>query len=281
MGGFTPPIFFLIGVYIMNDAIKKYLPWSISKLTVSDACGLKFKWQYIDKKKEKRSEDGRARIGSAAHKVVELLLKNKANYKRAIKIASIDNKLTNPEIESLMEYGHNIKEFLARIDKFSEKHPIKELLVEQRFAFTPSLKPTKFFDNKSLFRGVFDLVLLLEEGTAIIIDHKTGQPGPISKHSAQLNLYSLAAFILYPEITGVQCAIHYIKDSTISWGKYISKDSMDDLKNWLNTYLHDKTENIATEEFTPNKSWLCNFCGFKADCPIWSVANGEKGKAFE
>lgn len=264
----------------MNDTIIKYSPWSISKLTVADTCGLRFKWQYIEKRKQKKTKDPRGRVGSAAHKILELLLRGTDDYSRAIKIAAIDNKLTTPEIELLMEHGDNIKKFITRIDNFKKKHDVVRQEVEGRFALTRDMKPTKFFDNNSLVRGVFDYVLYLENQSLIIIDHKTGQPEDIEKHRDQLNEYALAGLILNPKAAGVQCAIHYTVDGSIVWDKYLKRDKLTSLKDWFFSFLDNKTKTIQGNSFEAQKNWLCNFCGYQeSGCPLWEEElNGEKAE---
>ena len=218
-------------------------------------------------------------MGAAVHQVLELLLKGDNSLKRSYKKAAIDCKLTTSEVEMMMEHGDSIQAFIDRTDKFKQSFDVTKVLIEHRFALTHRWGSATFFDNSSMVRGVFDYALVLGDGRAIIIDHKTGKPKPIAGHKDQLDLYSLAGLLLFPEIESIQCAIHYTSTGDLDWGTTVKRSQLEGLKEWYLSFMEDKTARIAGGEYTPNDNWLCGFCGYHSDCPQWSSThNGEEDK---
>ena len=248
---------------LLDDAIK-YGPWSLSKADLATQCGLKFHLKYIEKKKEPEVVRPESRVGSAAHKVLELTLQGK-DLASSFITATRENKLTTNEAEDLMLFEGNIKEFLERIKKFQTKNPIDKQMVETKFGITLDLRPTTFFGKDVFFRGVFDYAMKLQDKNLIIIDHKTGRPSDdISKHDNQLKSYGLVGMVLFPEINGVQSAIHYVKDGSIKWNTLATVQEInDDYISWFVTYLNSSVSTLTREA---KVGWQCNYCGYSGQC---------------
>jgi ATP-dependent exoDNAse (exonuclease V) beta subunit len=248
-----------------DPRVLKFAPWSISKADLGKQCGLKFQWKYVEKKKEQVSVRSEGRVGSAAHKAMELVLKG-SDMQNAFTVASVDNKLTTKEIDDLMTFNGSITAFLQRIAKFKAKAPAIDTLVEHQFGLTRELKPSTFFGKDVFFRGVYDFGLRLENRDLVIIDHKSGAPSDdMSKYTNQLNSYALAGRQLFPEIKGVQSALHYLQDGSLVWGTYITTTEIDErLAAWLMTYLNESVEGIDGK---PRPGWYCGFCGYASQCP--------------
>lgn len=258
-----PPFYF--NVMTFSKFIEQYGPWSLSKLEVARNCGHRFWLKYVEKKKEQVAIRPEGRVGAAAHKAIELVLKGEIP-KRAFTVAAVDNKLTTNEIDDLMTFQETIDGFLKRIDKFKSTRPVNKQFVEFQFGLSKDLKQTTFFAKDVFIRGVWDYGLHLQSDDLILIDHKSGQPSTeIDKHKDQLNFYSLAGRIMYPTIRGVQSALHYLRNGSIVWGKYTSVKEIDkELVQWFIDYLNSTGAGFVKE---PRPGWYCNYCGYPS-CPL-------------
>ena len=255
--------------YNFSDLAVKYGAWSLSKANVATQCNYRFQLQYIEKKKQKAVVDSRGRVGSAAHKALELIMKGE-EIGRAFTKAAVDDALTTKEVDDLVSYRTNILSFIERVKKYKERNPITKEFIEYKFGLDIDLKPTTFFAKNVFFRGVWDVALLLEKKAFIIIDHKTGQEMPMSKYNDQLHSYAVAARSLQPDLIGAQSALHYIKTEKIDWAKFIPKEDIDEiLIPWFVKFINDSASNL-TNEIKPVKGWYCTFCGYKDDCPAWA-----------
>lgn len=268
-----------------NEEALKYGPWSVSALDVASTCTYRFKLQYIDRVKPPLSSDPRfaidpkGKVGNAVHIFLELLLKG-VDSKTAWVKSIVDAKLTTPETETALEYKQNCFNFVDRLKKFSQKHPVKQSQVEIKFGFTKDLKPTKFFGKDVFFRGVVDLALFMEAPRAIIMDHKTGQPSEdkegnkVALKPAQLNTYAIASEVLYSKhcrknLEFAQTATHYVSTGDIVWEEPIPRTTIvDTLIPWFVGYVNECASNVKNIE--AKKTWLCDFCKYKQLCPIFN-----------
>lgn len=251
-----------------SELALKYAPWAISKADMAKQCGLRFYWKYVEKKKEPESERSEGRIGTAVHKVIELVLKGE-KMERAFRVAAVDSKLTTNEIDDLFTFQGTITSFLERIAKFKIQRDAKQEFVEHKFGITIDLKPSTFFGKDVFFRGAWDLAYMLGNRDLVMLDHKSGTPADnMDRYTNQLNSYALAGRVLVPEIKGAVSAIHYVQDGSIKWGTYISVEQIDEkLINWFVTYLNDCVANL--EKIEAQVGWQCGFCGYASKCEAY------------
>ena len=268
---------------VFSELALKYGPWSISKSNLAAQCTQKYYWKYLHKPKlkEPRVQDPRGRIGSAAHLLVELLLKGYEKnlaYKKAI----VDNRLTTPEADLFLEYRENVDRFLDKLASYKEKYPVTDVIAEKRFGLTKDFKPTKFFSKNVFFRGVWDLVIKIEKENekpvVVIMDHKTGDAPndeeKSNKYDDQLQSYLVGAIYTFPEIKGAQIALNYLKDDTVHWKPYMPREQIEDeIVPHFIELINKNAENLRPilegEDPVPTKGWHCTFCGFKSNCPLW------------
>jgi ATP-dependent exoDNAse (exonuclease V) beta subunit len=270
---------------------KQFAPWSMSKAEAAKNCSFAFNLRYVKKVKGVSPPASAAsRIGKAAHEVLEGVLKwnGSAPLKQIaplIKRAKVDHELTTPEIDEVMALTHAIANFQNRIEKYQRSKGVTDTFVESRFGLRVDLSPTEFWgktipgrvDDRGkpvkdvFFRGVWDL-LMLTSGYAIIIDHKSGvapkDTSDIKAHYAhQLNLYAVAALARFPQILGVQSALHFLQSEEIIWGDMAMSDHIrKELVPWYVEYINKSANAIAAN--TPQKGWYCAFCDYTSVCPL-------------
>lgn len=254
----------------MSD-LKKYGAWSITKLSTANSCSLRFKFEYIDKKKKHEVISPAGRIGAAAHKVLELMLKG-GTYARAFSVGATDAKLTYNEMESLACLKESILDFLSRIDKWKQSHPVNQELVEFKFGFNEQLKPTDFWSKDAVFRGAIDLGLKLNNKSLVVLDHKSGTPKAVENYRDQLQSYAAAGLILYPDIISVDTRVHFLTSKEVVNGPLMTAEKIrDEIIPWLMTWMKDTVNLIESSEAKPTKGWYCNFCSYKNICPAWQI----------
>lgn len=261
-----------------NEEAVRFAVWSMSKATAAFNCPFRFQLKYIKKKKGHSSRSSAGRIGIAAHSAIEHFLKG-LDLKEALRRAAIDEKLTTPEIQELLAFAHNIREFKGRLDTFAREQDVTETHIERKFGLSIDMRPTKFFTEATgpdavFFRGVWDLCLRAKGKYIIIIDHKSGAVktndqgnASLDSYEEQLNLYAVAALNVFPDTAGVQSALHYMQSGEIVWDVMRSEEEIKDtLYPWYHSYLN----RAAKEALSPaaRRGWYCSFCEYTDLCPM-------------
>lgn len=208
--------------------------WSISRLNTYTQCPFKFKLTAIDKIREPSSPA--MERGAAIHKEAEVYLKG--------------TDLVVPTSLSLMT-----TEFLELKEHGAE--------AELEVTFNKDWGITGWFDKDAWCRIKIDAMVLLGD-TIKIIDFKTGKykKDDNDAYEQQLELYALAALILYPDVKYVDASLWFV-------------DSGDHVGTKQDSYTHamvpdlkKKWELKVTPMFVdtlfaerPNK--FCNWCHFR------------------
>jgi len=257
-----------------------YNPWSPSKADMAATCSLAYKYRYIDKL-ETGPKGPAAAIGVAAHRAQELHLTGiKVAEALDTAIQETSQDLTSKDIEKVRSFTSAIEDFVQKINTFKHKYKVKEILVEKKFAITADFQPCEFFDNHGMLRGVADFCLLLENGYFIIIDHKTGKPRPLTYYGSQLDAYAVMAKVHYPDIKGVQYAVHFMATPSIVWAPPKSAKHVEEiLFPWLLNYIVHREELVKTFDAKPG--FHCRWCDFRNVCPEAGVASGKTGQREE
>lgn len=123
--------------------------------------------------------------------------------------------------------------------------------------------------------GIIDRIDKDEESEVYeIIDYKTGKKMPAQKdleQNLQLGLYHLAIIHRWPHLKPEQVKVslyflkHNDKISTIP-----TTETTERLKKNVLATIRDIEKSIETDTFPPMPSGLCNYCGFRKICPMWS-----------
>lgn len=248
------------------EYVIEHAPWSISKVGVADKCGLYYDFKYVQKIRVDDSTSA-TRVGSAAHAILEHMLKGAESIRHCHNKAVQEFSLTTNEQEELGALQDAIESFLRRFDRFRKKKGVKDLLIEERWAITRDFKPTAFFSDDAFMRGVVDVGAITESGTLAIIDHKTGKTQEMQYHLPQFNTYEVMGLSIFPDITGAQSAVHYVKTEEIQWGKRHSAEEIrKNLYPWLIDYLARRTMKVSSVP-SPTTGWWCNWCPYIEFCP--------------
>jgi len=261
-----------------NEEAVRFAVWSMSKADAAFNCPFRFQQKYVKKTKGHSVSGSAGRIGTAAHSAAERYLKG-MDIKEAMRRSGIDQKLTTPETEELLAFAHSILEFKNRFESFSREHGVTEVHIERKFGLSVDMTPTKFFTSKTaehpvFFRGVWDLCLRAKGKYMIIIDHKSGAVktnvdgnASLESYEGQLNLYAIAALNVFPNIEGVQSAIHYMQSGEIIWDEMRSANTIrETLYPWFYAYINNAAKEALS--LAARKGWYCSFCEYTDICPL-------------
>lgn len=228
---------------------KQLTSWSFSRYSDYRQCPLKCKLKHLDKIAEPKNSA--MERGSQIHTLAE-------QY--------ITGKLTKLPSE-LKLFAAEFKRLKAQCKK-----KISGMVVEDNWAFTKDWDETAWNDwAKCWVRIKLDCADHEDDETLIITDWKTGKfrPELHEEYLEQLELYALAALLLYPHIQRVKPRLVYLDQGTVYPAQnhelvFIRSDILKLKKLWAKrtkAMLNDKL-------FAPRPNNKCKWCWY-----------GQSGKA--
>lgn len=221
--------------------------WSFSRYSTYRQCPLKAKLKFIDKMEEP-TNDAMAR-GAAIHDTCEKYLKGTVARMPA----------------ELKLFADDFKKLKAQYKK-----RVPAMVVEDMWAFTKDWDETRWNDWANCWvRIKLDCAHFEDETTLVVTDFKTGKfrPDKNEEYMEQLELYALAALLMYPEIEGlvVKPRLMYL-DAGVIYPEpgddelvYTAKDIGRLQKLWakrVRPMLNDK-------KFPPRANNFCSWCHFR------------------
>jgi len=259
---------------MLPDNVIKHAPWSYSKADAALSCPFLYQEQYVKKHKPEGAVNLPMEIGNTAHKILELALQGLSVDKAYDRIVAHGDLLYDVQV-GVQIYREAIEDFVKGYETFKATQGVKKTLVEAQLGFTADLKPAGFFDNDNcLFRGKVDVLSLLNNKNAVVIDHKTGMPKPIRDHVRQFEVYSVLAVVNFPEVTSVRGAVHNMKaeknkkGTRTDWApEYPVEAVLGTVWNNIVEWLAEAADSAETQE--PRKSWKCKNCVYKPMCPLF------------
>jgi putative RecB family exonuclease len=203
--------------------------WSYSRYADYKQCPLRFKLKFIDKLKETPSPH--MERGSTIHKLGESYL-----------AAPKKPRAVPPE------YKH----FKEEMEQLRGLEP----MVEQQWGFTRDWKPTGWFGGDTWLRIVCDVVVKYDDNTVDLIDFKTGRK--YDTNEEQVELFSAAPFIKWPEVEEVQTRLWYLDQPTDNevLRTYTRKDYEGIRKSWEKKVV----PMFKDKRFAPTPNSKCRFC---------------------
>jgi len=225
--------------------------WSFSTWKVATACMARFEYQYLQKLPQPPSVH--MERGTFVHKLAEDFL---------------DTPKQGRVPKELKEFADELK----AIRKAGAQ-------AERSLAFTKSWQETSPTDWANCWLRVkIDAYLPPgDDGTATVIDFKTGKPW---KDTAdQSELYAVAIFQLHPEVQGVDAEFWYVDSGEVVPYFFSRKD----FKKLKQKWTARAQEYLAKRQFPPTKNaYECRFCPFRSDkelgnglpgpCEAWKKA---------
>lgn len=206
--------------------------WSYSRWRDYESCPQLARFKYVDKISEPEN-DAMAR-GSNVHDTI-------AAYLRA-------DLPANDPIP-----GWTYFESLFR--QLRELNP----LVEQEWGFTKDWEPTGWFGNDTWFRSKLDAsVVYDEDGSADVIDIKTGKPRP-NDTAQQGELYALSIFRRYRQVQNVTVRFWYVdlpqegREDVYRFARHMAPDL-------LSRWTKRAERMLSDERMVPRPGQQCKWC---------------------
>ena len=252
-------------------------PWSISKMKMLQKCPLQFYIKYVLKMKIPEDVGGRsdttsADIGSAAHLILEHVMQGKSieeSYAISRKEYGQDKLSDELWAERVATLEVNILAFKDRMDALGRKHKIRKVYTELRLGVTRDWKPTGFFSDDVYMRGVIDLVVELEDGVALITDHKTGGGvGSLRPYETQLDSYKVLYHHAAKKVRAAQTYVHFIGIGEVK-SSYLSsaEDISGKLKDMLEFELEGSVDSVAEKGYFKHVCGsYCRWCDIATIC---------------
>lgn len=249
-------------------------PWSSSKLKCLVKCPFQYYLKYILKFKlpshyQIQDDPYSANRGKAAHEILEHVIIGKSvedSYKK-VRTKYIGTKtLTEEQWEvGVAPLEYNITRFRERIETVGRNHPIRRALTELRIGVTRDFEPTGFFADNVWYRGVVDLVLMLENKDVLIIDHKTGGGfGGVKAYEEQLDVYKFLFYFGIEKVAGAQSGVHFIEAGDVIMAQYSTAEQIEsELRDKLLWSLNggiDKAKELGF--FKHVRGNQCKWCPF-------------------
>lgn len=123
------------------------------------------------------------------------------------------------EINNTATYNPQIDHVKPLITNFVRMHD-KKVKTELQLAFTRDLEVCSWFSKTAWFRSIFDAIGIKGK-KASIIDWKTGQ---VRKDVDQLDLFTLAAFLKWPQVEEVSTALVFIDHKVVTPARVTTRD---------------------------------------------------------
>lgn len=253
--------------------------WSYSKASMLKKCPLQFYLSYVLKMKVPadvgvRRDTLSADVGSAGHRVLELVMLGKAlNVAFATaKKEFVPSKLTEEQwTEKVETMEMSVVGFKERMDAFERRNPVKRVFTEMRIGVTKDWDACAFFDQDAYYRGIVDLALQLENGDLLILDHKTAEgfvPTSTKVYDEQLNSYKPLFHYGIGNIQGSQAGIHFIRAGDVKMGKYHTKDEIETtLRKELEWNLSGNVDKVSEIGYFKHVAGsYCKWCDWAPLC---------------
>lgn len=205
--------------------------WSYSRYQDYVTCPLRFKLKHIDRIPVPGSPA--MERGSQIHKEGE-------NYLKAGK----------------GRVPSSYKNFAEQMRQLKDLNP----MVEQQWGFTKNWTPTSWFGSDTWLRLVCDVAVVYEDGTADIIDFKTGRK--YDTNEEQVELFSTGIFMKFPEVNEVTTRLWYL--DVDGDNEVIREYTRGDFERIRDQWNKKVVKMFKDKKFAPTPSHHgCRWCPFK------------------
>jgi CRISPR/Cas system-associated exonuclease Cas4 (RecB family) len=138
-------------------------------------------------------------------------------------------------------------------------------LCEYEMGLTANLEPCGFKDPNVWWRGIADLIIIEDDGTARVLDYKTGKSAKYAD-TGQLELMALAVFKHFPEVKRVKAGLLFVIAKAFPKASYRREEEPILWGKWLADYGKMKRA-YETGVWNPKTSGLCKKHCVVLSCP--------------
>ena len=255
---------------------------SYSALDTFKICPLKYKYQVIERRPTpKRIE---AIFGTLIHSALKYMFERNPLYPTLDEVINFFTAKFNEKAEGVLFNDPKTKEaeekmyfeegirMLRNFYKKNQPWNFNALELETRFSLDLVDEKT---NRTHTLSGIIDRIDKNEEDESYeIIDYKTAKKMPAEstlEENLQLNLYHLALTKRWPSITSgkIKLSLYFLKHNekiSLTPNEEVIKRAREALLSTIRE-VEEKTEK---DSFEPMPGPLCDYCGFRPICPMWS-----------
>lgn len=282
----------------IDFSVEGMAPWSFSKYKLLTKCPLQFYLKYILKAKpdELPPISIITEQGKAAHRILELVIMGKGveDSFNLVKKEYADILPGNlwmdgdgHEKGGVGRSEYSITRFKQRMDEFERKNPVKRFLSELKIGVTRGWEPTGFFTSNQddpsrdvFYRGVIDLVIQLQNGDVLFLDHKFGPTAVagVRNYQDQLDTYKVLFSKGIEPYGDAQSGIHFVRDGEIVMGALTPKDEVENkLAQRVEFNLKGSIDTVRELKYFKHIAGShCSYCDFAKECKSGELKNLEK-----
>lgn len=167
------------------------------------------------------------------------------------------------DLELRLTEGRPLPEYLSKYEPMMNKFLGLDFKCEWKVCLNEDLKPTDWMAPDAWIRCVLDLYIRMNTTTAVVLDYKTGKQ---KDDFDQLKLCALMVFAQEPEVDEVRSGFIWTQGNKLDTETYYRADIN---KLWAEVIAKIRRVYRAAESgnWPAKPSGLCNWCGFKPQCP--------------
>ncbi len=268
-------------------AILALMRTSYSALDTYQTCPLKFKWQVLDRIRTADTKE--AIFGNAAHSALKFMFTRSPLFPTLDEVIDAfrniwqEKKSRSPVIWNDIAKqetpwdedaaGAYLENGILMLKKFYKENPpwnFNILNLETRFEVILEDPETK---TQHILAGIMDRIDKNQDGSYEIIDYKTASRMPIQEkvnQNLQMSIYHLGLIKQWPhlESADIKLSLYFLKH-----GEKIStrrtKEELEATKKNIISLINEIQEGQKTNNFPPTPSALCDWCGYRPNCPMW------------
>jgi RecB family exonuclease len=220
-------------------ATVKIPAWSFSSIKTFEQCPKKY--YHLKVAKDFQEDHGAEHLtyGKLFHEAAEFYIR--------------DDKPLPPEFNFAKSALDNLKNRPGR------------KLCEYEMGLTANLEPCGFKDPNVWWRGIADLIIIEDDGTARVLDYKTGKSAKYAD-TGQLELMALAVFKHFPEVLRVKAGLLFVVAKAFPKASYDRTDEPKMWTKWLADYGKMKRA-YENGVWNPKTSGLCRKHCVVLSCP--------------
>jgi len=255
---------------------------SYSAIETFKTCPLKYKFSVIEKRREpKRAE---SIFGTIIHSSLKYMFERNPLYPTLDEVIdyftgkwsdaaqNIQWRNTARKNEEEKIYFDEGIKILKNFYKKNQPWNYNAIGLEERFS-------VQLFDETTgiehTLSGIIDRIDKdIKSDVYEIIDYKTGKKMPseeMLKENLQLGVYALALHNKWPSLieNTIVTSLYFLKhNEKISITP--TKEILTATRNGILSAIREIEKRIKTDNFLPTPGPLCNWCGFRNICPMWS-----------
>jgi putative RecB family exonuclease len=254
---------------------------SFSSLETFQQCPQKYKFEAIDKIRTSKSKE--AIFGTLVHNSLKYLFSHDPLYPSLDEIiAYFRTAWTSAEIAEISKdervmYLAQGEAILRRF--YAKNQPWNFNVIDTESRFDIQIEDPKSGEVHTIV-GIMDRIDKPTDTTYEILDYKTSRKMKSQEAldaDLQLSLYHMGLMRRWPHITpdSIALSLYYVKHNE-KLTTTRTKEHTEEIKQNVLTTIRDIKNRTTTDDFPPQPSILCDWCGYKAMCPAWKFLYTKK-----